>query len=269
MCLIEVGGEVSIVEYGRDDIVGTCRAAQLSALSVRLTPAAAVNPSSNTNLAGSGSGELKRLAFLADPQRARVVDLATNAVVATVQHTARIAALDLNQACTHLLLRDSRRALLLHCFATGETTTLLGSCSFAAWAPGSDVIVAQSQSTLNIWPSVAGASTGNVKVVPNIRREVKEIVKSQQGRTEVLYDDGSVAYALDDVLLAFGAAVEARELDKALALLDQSTAQGPEVDALWAQLDDAAQEVRERGFESLQCDLPTCVYNAEAEGELI
>lgn len=240
VCLIDQGGEVSIVEYGRDDIVGTCRAAQLTALSVRLSAATA-----------AGAPEQRRLAFLADPQRARVVDLATNAVVATVAHTSRIWSLELNPGCTHLLLRDSRRALLLHCFATQETRALLGSCGFAAWAPGSDVIVAQSQSALHIWPSVAALDT--VKVVPNVRRDVRSVVRAPgSGRTEVLFDDGSVAYALDEALLAVGGALEAGDLDRALATLDAQPP-SPDLDALWTQLDEHAQEARGWGEGPFRC----------------
>ena len=169
ICLIVQVGEAHIAEYGRDELVGSCRDTQLSALSVRLLPAR------------GGQPDVRRIAHLLDPTTALVRDMASNVSLASVKHTCRIVSLDISPTCSHLLYRDSRRVLHLHCFESQEAAPLLGYCTFAAWVPGADVIVAQSRSSLNIWYSVRkGAASPTV--IP-IKGDVLRIERAG-GRTE-------------------------------------------------------------------------------------
>lgn len=74
-------GELSLVEYGRNEVLGSCRTEHMSRFLVSL------------RLCGGGSSgvsESRRLAFLIDLQTARVLDLAARTPLATVNHDAKI-----------------------------------------------------------------------------------------------------------------------------------------------------------------------------------
>ncbi|KAJ1625159.1 hypothetical protein T492DRAFT_880584, partial [Pavlovales sp. CCMP2436] len=78
-----------------------------------------------------------------------------------------------------------------------------------------------------------------VTVVP-IKGDVEEIERAE-GKTEVIVDEGinTVSYALDEALIAFGAALDSGELEGAadtLAKLEIT----PETEAMWGQLSQAA-----------------------------
>ena len=64
----------------------------------------------------------------------------------------RVTWLELSARGGHVLFRDGRRRLHLLDAASGARCTLLPYCAFAAWVPGSDVVVAQSeQDNHHLW----------------------------------------------------------------------------------------------------------------------
>ena len=80
VCLLYNAGEVSLIEYGQNEILGTCRTEHMSPylISVRINPP-------RGNLA-----EEKKMAYLVDKQTAKVTDLQAGVVLATVSHGAKI-----------------------------------------------------------------------------------------------------------------------------------------------------------------------------------
>ena len=77
-----------------------------------------------------------------------------------------------------------------------------------------------------------------------INGDVEEIERTD-GRTEVLVDEGltKVAYELDDSLIAFGAAIEDGDLERAVVILEPQPMKA-ETEAMWAQLRDLALKAR-------------------------
>ena len=80
VCLLYNAGELSLIEYGQNEILGTCRTEHMSPylISVRINPP-------RGNLA-----EEKKMAYLVDKQTAKVTDLQAGVVLATVSHGAKI-----------------------------------------------------------------------------------------------------------------------------------------------------------------------------------
>jgi intraflagellar transport protein 172 len=208
-CMVFNSGELTIIEYGSTTPIEPLRTEYVSPhlLSVRISDArsAAEQP-------------VKKIAYLLDAHTIRVVDLSRGFEEASISHDNKIDWLELNARASKLLFRDKRRALHLYDLATQQRHTLLSFCNYVQWVPDSDVVVAQSRRTLSVWYSI-----DNPADVTNfvIRGDVEQIERTA-GRTEVLIDEGvsKTTIALDEALIAFGAAVDAHDFAKAGAILD-------------------------------------------------
>jgi intraflagellar transport protein 172 len=117
-----------------------------------------------------------------------------------------------------LLFRDKKRQLNIFDINSQQRTTLLNFCSYVQWVPNSDVVVAQSRGNLCIWYSIDSPS--RVTLFP-IKGEIEDIERAH-GKTEVIVDEGvnTVSYTLDEGLIEFGSAVEEKEYDRAISLLE-------------------------------------------------
>jgi intraflagellar transport protein 172 len=117
-----------------------------------------------------------------------------------------------------LLFRDKKRQLNIFDINSQHRTTLLNFCSYVQWVPNSDVVVAQSRGNLCIWYSIDSPS--RVTLFP-IKGEIEDIERAH-GKTEVIVDEGvnTVSYTLDEGLIEFGSAVEEKEYDRAISLLE-------------------------------------------------
>eukprot|EP01022_Parablepharisma_sp_SALTPOND_P020315 TRINITY_DN365_c0_g1_i1.p1 TRINITY_DN365_c0_g1~~TRINITY_DN365_c0_g1_i1.p1 ORF type:complete len:1766 (-),score=259.62 TRINITY_DN365_c0_g1_i1:1103-6400(-) len=206
VCMIFNAGELSIIEYGLNEIIGTCRTEYLSPylISARLNYAA--------------STPTRIIAYLFDLQTIRIQDITNTVILATLEHDSRIDYLALNQAGTKLIFRDKRKQL--HLFSIKEQTksTLLNFCSYVNWVPGTDVVVAQNKNTLCVWYSI---DQPDKVTMYTIKGDVEGIEKVE-GKTSVVVDCGnsSISYPLDENLIKFGMAVEKGELEKAADILE-------------------------------------------------
>ena len=196
-------GELTLVEYGRNEILGSLRTEQTSShlISVRLS-----DGRDPTRL----DQQIRKVAYLIDLNTIRIGDLSTGVTDATISHEARIDWMEMNQRATKLLFRDKRRALHLFDIASQTRSTLLSFSSYVQWVPDSDVVVAQSRSNLCVWYHIDAPD--RVTVVP-IKGDVEEIERVP-GRTEVTVDEGmnTVTYELNEALISFGSAVEDADL---------------------------------------------------------
>jgi intraflagellar transport protein 172 len=104
-CVIHCTGELSIVEYGIDDILGTIRTSFVSShvISLRINER-------NKKIANHAETENKKIAFLLDAQTVCIKDLTTQVNV-QVAHDSRIDWLELNGRGDLLLFRDKKRYL--------------------------------------------------------------------------------------------------------------------------------------------------------------
>lgn len=95
------GGELTLIEYGRNSPLGSCRTEHMKSnlISARLT--------------SSGNKDTKMIAYLLDLQTIYIQDLTTSSTVAQIVHDSKIDFLELNAHANKLLFRDKRRQLYL------------------------------------------------------------------------------------------------------------------------------------------------------------
>lgn len=88
--------------------------------------------------------------------------------------------------------------------------------------PQSEVVVAQNRQNLNVWYSIDHPEKVTIY---NIKGDV-EGIERKNGKTEVLVSDSSgnaiSSYSLNEALIDFGFALEAKDLEKAALILDNS-----------------------------------------------
>jgi intraflagellar transport protein 172 len=82
------------------------------------------------------------------------------------------------------------------------------------------VVVAQNRNNLNVWYSIDNPDKVTIYA---IKGDVEDIER-KNGKTDVIVTEGgnNIAYSLDEPLIEFGFAIEARDLEKAAAILDGS-----------------------------------------------
>ena len=126
VCLIYCSGELSVVEYGKNEILGSVRteAVNPQVVSVRINERHV-----------PGMSENKRLAYLLDPKTIRVIDLPTGTTINIINHDARVDWLELSETGHRILSRDKRGRLWLSDDQGGRILLLTGT-SFASWVPG-------------------------------------------------------------------------------------------------------------------------------------
>lgn len=230
MAMIFKAGELSLVEYGSNEVLGCARTEHMSPhlISVRVCP----GPPEAPHLVE------KRIAYLLDLQTLRVQDLATGATLCTIPHETRIDWLELNPTGTRLLYRDKRRQLQLFNIEEGKKITLLNYCNYVQWVPESDVVVAQNRTQLCVWYSITSPDRVTIH---EIKGDIEEIERSN-GRTFVIVDEGSntVEYELDEALINFRACLEKEQWAKAVDILEDLPLT-PETEAMWQSLAEASQ----------------------------
>lgn len=227
-CMVFNAGELSLVEYGENDVLGSLRTEYMSPhlISLRLGDAR------NTD-----ERRVKKIAYLLDNQAVSVLDLTTGIAEATYSHDCKIDWLELNQRATKLLFRDKRRALHLYDIASQTRITMLNFCNYVQWVPDSDVVVAQNRRQLCVWYSIH--NTSDVTTF-DIKGDVEEIERAE-GHTQVIVDEGikNATYKLDEQLISFGAAIDSKSWTKAADMLEEQT-HTVGTDAMWNQLSELA-----------------------------
>ncbi|KAJ3253804.1 hypothetical protein HK103_005291 [Boothiomyces macroporosus] len=222
ICMVFNAGELSLVEYGVNELLGSCRTEHMSPhlISVRINETKA-------------DDEIKKVAYLVDLQTVQILDLTTGLTIATISHDSKIDWLELSGKANKLLFRDKRRQLHLYDIKSMTRVTLLHFCSYVQWVPNSDVVVAQSRGNLCIWYSID--SPERVTMFP-IKGEIEDIERAN-GKTEVIVDEGvnTVSYTLDEGLIEFGAALDDKDYERAIALLE-TLEMTTETEAMWKSL---------------------------------
>lgn len=134
ICMIFNAGELSIIEYGVNEIIGTCRTEHLhpNMISARL----------NYNQKEQKGPATKVIAYLNDSQSICVQDLNNQIILANIKHDTKIDYLELNPGGNKLLFRDRRKQLYLYNVKESKQHTLLSYCTYVNWVPFSDVVVA-------------------------------------------------------------------------------------------------------------------------------
>jgi intraflagellar transport protein 172 len=162
-CIIYFAGEISIVEYGLDEPLGSVRTSftnshvlslRINEKKPRLLDGESNNNNNNNYNRGRGNGDgivdNKKVAFLLDSQTICLKDLSSQTSI-TIAHDSKIDWLELNGRADLLLFRDKRRYLHLYNIELQSRTQLLNFCTYVQWVPNSDVVVAQNRTNLCIW----------------------------------------------------------------------------------------------------------------------
>lgn len=251
VCLVYQAGELSLIEYGKNDVLGAVRTDYVSAhlLSVVVCEKKGGGGGGEGGPAGKKLGggyqpfrdeprmqETKVIAFLLDNQTICLRDFVANAS-SNINHDCKVDWLELNHRGTLLLFRDKRRQLHLYDVARQQRSTLLNYCTYVQWVPESDVVVAQNRSALSVWYNIHAPDQVTVH---QIKGDVEEIWRGE-GRTEVIVDEGirEATYLLDEGLIQFGGALEDNDLKGAMEILE-AIELTPDAEAMWAKLGQAA-----------------------------
>eukprot|EP00929_Paragymnodinium_shiwhaense_P046199 TRINITY_DN2351_c0_g1_i1.p1 TRINITY_DN2351_c0_g1~~TRINITY_DN2351_c0_g1_i1.p1 ORF type:complete len:1763 (+),score=565.99 TRINITY_DN2351_c0_g1_i1:153-5441(+) len=236
VCMVFKHGELSLIEYGTNEILACARTEHMSPHLISVRIATAEDPEAYL----PNGCELKVIAYLLDLMTVRVCDLTTSQTLATVTHDTRIDWLELNpNAANRLLFRDKRRQLFLYDLATQTRVTLLTFCNYVQWVPESDVVVAQNRTQLCVWYSI---NAPDRVTLHEIKGDIEDIERAG-GRTCVIVDEGvnMVEYELDEGLISFGSCLERQQYAKAVDLLEELPLT-PETEAMWRSLAEASME---------------------------
>ena len=238
-CVIYYAGEVTIVEYGVNEVLGSVRTSHTSSHVLSLTinerkpkPIKGEDGSLSSSSSSSHHEDNKKVAFLLDAQTICVRDLITQASV-SISHDSRVDWLELNGRANLLLFRDKRRFLHLYNIETQTRSQLLNFCTYVQWVPGSDVVVAQNRGNLCVWYNINAPDQVTLHAIKGDVEEIERV----EGRTEVVVDEGmsQAVYPLDESLIDFGTAIDDQDYLRAIDILDNLEVT-PEVEAMWQQL---------------------------------
>ncbi|VVC90896.1 unnamed protein product [Leptidea sinapis] len=148
-------------------------------------------------------------------------------------HEARIDWLELNESGQLLLLRDTRRRLVLLKLGTGEKEIIASGVGFVQWIEDSDAVVAQTPTHLLIWYSAWEATC--VEMVDCGGGSAVEVVDRK-----VILDEGLVPHVtLDQHRLAFNNALRVGDLPGCARYLE-SVNSSADIAPLWRQLAETA-----------------------------
>ncbi|CAE8619758.1 unnamed protein product [Polarella glacialis] len=236
VCMIFKAGELSVVEYGCNEVLACARTEHMSPhlISVR------INVQEDGEAYAAEKMEMKVIAYLLDLMTIRVCDLVSNQTLATISHDTRIDWLELNpNGANRLIFRDKRRQLYLYDIEQQSRVTLLNYCNYVQWVPESDVVVAQNRGQLCVWYSI---NAPDRVTLHEIKGDIEDIERSN-GRTCVIVDEGvnMVEYELDEGLISFGSCLERGQYAKAVDLLEELPLT-PETEAMWRSLADVSME---------------------------
>ncbi|XP_026810375.1 intraflagellar transport protein 172 homolog isoform X2 [Rhopalosiphum maidis] len=231
VCLIFNCGELTLVEYGNDQILATVRTEFVNPhlISVRL----------NERKQFNSNEENKKLAYLLDLKTICIVDLVVGVVDLQIGHAIKIDWLELNETGHKLLYRDKSTTLTLLDARTGHKEILLNGCSFVQWVIGSDVVVAQGRQGACVWYNIDTPDRVTVLTVAGDVMSVDRI----SGKTTIRCQEGErhYTYDLDERLVEFGTAVHDSDFGRAilyLESLEDSDDHQYEVDGMWQNLSD-------------------------------
>lgn len=233
VCMAYNAGELTLVEYASDSILGTCRTEHMNPhqISVCINEAA-YRARDYDGSATSDEAENKKIAYLLDIQTIRVTDLVLQRPVATINHNSKIDFIELNPGASMLVFRDKRRRLCLYDLDAQKKHTLLPYCNYVQWVPESNVVVGQNRETLCVWYEIGNPD--KMTMIP-IVGNVSEIERLN-GTTSVVVDEGmqEARYQLQESLIEFGMHIDL-DLVKAMDTLSGMKVT-TEVEAMWRKL---------------------------------
>ncbi|CAH0547356.1 unnamed protein product [Brassicogethes aeneus] len=219
VCLVFNAGELTLIEYGDNDILYSVRTefANPHLISVRLNER-------NQNI------DNKKFAYLMDLKTVCIVDLVTGVMIGQINHDSKIDWLELSETGHKLLFRDKKQRLVLIDTHTHAKQTIFTEVGFVQWVEGSDVAVAQAGTNLTIWYNIELPENPTIMTV---KGDVTDIIRNN-GKTEAVCVDGNnvINIELDEGLVEFGTAINDNDYSRAVLFLE-SMEKSSEAEAMW------------------------------------
>ncbi|OWF38575.1 intraflagellar transport protein 172 homolog [Mizuhopecten yessoensis] len=232
VCMIFNAGELSLIEYGANEVLGSVRTEFMNPhlISVRLN-----------ERKQRGVEENKKIAYLLDLKTVAIVDLISGLTLGQVNHESKVDWLELNETGRKMLFRDKRMRLNLYDIETKQRTTILNYCSYVQWVPGSDVVVGQNRTNLCVWYNIDAPE--RVTMFP-LKGDIVDLERTD-GKTDVVVNEGvtTISYTLDEGLIEFGTAIDDGDFERAVSFLE-TLEMSAETEAMWKTLSKLSMEDR-------------------------
>lgn len=210
-CLVYVSGEIAVIEFGNNEIVGYFRTEYCHPNLI----SAKISSKSNDNQ--------KLIAFLVDPLSIYIQNLDSGAIMVNFVNDSSIEFLEFNKSGNKLVFRDSKKNLNMLNVITGDKITLLTLCGYVQWIPNTEVLVAQNPKNMIVWYNIENYL--NPKITP-IKGTIEE-VKRSKGKIEVIIneinqsgDSYSNKIFLDENYINLSVAIDEQDLIKAITILE-------------------------------------------------
>lgn len=232
-CLVYVNQEVSVIEFGHNEIIGYFRTEYChpNLISARLFK--------------KPNKSIKLIAYLIDPNTIYIHDLITQSIIINYTNEYKIEYLEFGKSGNKLIFRDSSKKLNLLLLKNNaneniansstnnnepyKSITILNLCSFVQWVPNTEILVAQSHQDLFIWYNLDNYQNPQVKPINGII----DSISKNKGKIEIYINDdpnndentsvnGGNNYKifLDENLVNLSIALDDKELTKALMILE-------------------------------------------------
>lgn len=253
-CLVYVNGEIAVIEFSNNEIVGYFR-----------TEFSHPNLVSAKVLSGKNQN-VKLIAYLVDTTTIAIQDLNLQNVILTYVNDSKVEYVEFSKSGRKLIFRDGNKNLNMLLLPEGKKIALIPLCYFAQWVPNTEVLVAQNPKNLFVWYNIENYQSPQLVQV----KGTVESIERRKGKIEVYIvqenteeSEISQKVYLDENLVNLSLALDERELSKALAILDTMPLTN-ETKLYWKVLSEIALEERnlqisQRCFASLS-NYPKVTY---------
>eukprot|EP00210_Caulerpa_lentillifera_P003637 g3472.t1 len=246
-CALFCFGEIYVVEFGRNEILGLFPVRKLTPYTLSLV----INESR------------KMIGYLIDAKTIEIHCLGENNESCEISHPIKIDWLEINNKGTHVIFRNKQRSLFIHSIPFSDSTNKKGSvhmlenCQYAQWVPESDVIVGQTDGSLFVWYNIEEIKAkqivevdGQAEAIVRDDNKTEVIISTTSGRTSVILDESLIAFSSKHPMsflilssqiwiLLLNGALESRDVVHCLELL-RSLEVNPETLTQWKQVAEVA-----------------------------
>lgn len=212
VCLISRPGELSVIQYGKNELVGSFR--------TDFTSFSVVSLRSYGNEKNGKVHDWSRniqIAFLLDAKTINIQSLTEQRAPLQIFHDRSIEFLEMNETCSYCLFLDDNKDLYLFDTSMKVKSHLVGCCRYGQWVPLSNAIVALSQNFMYVWYH---ANYLDNPIKNTIEGDISDVVREDR-QVQVIVRNGSIqkSYTLQDECLQFYVSLDANDLNTCMNLL--------------------------------------------------
>lgn len=213
LVLIKNREEISAIQLGRDEILGSIRTDFFH----KKLLCGSVYPL-------TGATQRRLLCYLLDTQTVCILDLNSKMNVCLVEHGSMISGLQLDVTGNKLLFKDSNKEVFLFDTRTKKKSSLAKNVNFWGWVVRSDVILCQSAEKLLVWYSSEHLSNWQTLSLPG--KVVRVDTTPKETRVISLHGNLESSLPLDGLLIRFNFAMKKRDFAECLSILKEDHSEG-------------------------------------------